>query len=80
MKKERKKATKHDAAHRLASMLHMEGRDGVEAEYEAGEAFHDAWMLKSRDMLARAEFRRRKLVQRLQASLRPAPSRCMCRA
>lgn len=72
MRKERKKATKHDAAHRLASMLHVEGRDGVEAEHEASEAFHDAWMLQSRDMLARAEFRRRKLVQRLQVIFQPA--------
>jgi DnaJ family protein C protein 8 len=66
VRKDRKKATKHDAAHRLASVLHVEGKDGVEAEYEKSEPFHDAWRLKSQDMLARAEFRRRKLVQRLQ--------------
>lgn len=52
-------------------MLHMEGKDGIEAEFEGSEAFHDAWMLKSRDMLARAEFRRRKLVQRLQVHFLP---------
>ena len=73
MRKERKKATKHDAAHRLASVLHAEGKDGVEAEFEKSEAFHDAWRLKSQDMLARAEFRRRKLVQRLQVGLRLDP-------
>ena len=65
MRKERKKATKHDAAHRLASMLHLDGMEGIEAEHECSKAFHDAWMLKSRDMLARAEFLSIKLVQRL---------------
>ena len=80
VRKDRKKATKHDAAHRLASVLHVEGRDGVEAEYEKSEAFHDAWRLKSRDMLARAEFRRRKLVQRLQVRIHVASvvDLCLC--
>ena len=67
VRKDRKKAIKHDAAHRLASALHTEGKDGVEAEWERSDDFQEAWMVKSRDMLARAEFRRRKLVQRLQA-------------
>ncbi len=69
VRKERKKATKHDAAHRLASVLHVDGKDGVEAEHENSQAFHDAWRLKSQDMLARAAFRRKKLVQRLQARM-----------
>ena len=69
VRKERKKATKHDAAHRLASVLHVDGKDGVEAEYEKSDAFHSAWRLKSQDMLARAAFRRKKLVQRLQVQM-----------
>ena len=69
VRKERKKATKHDAAHRLASVLHADGKDGVEAEFEKSQAFHDAWRVKSQDMLARAAFRRKKLVQRLQVSM-----------
>ena len=69
VRKERKKATKHDAAHRLASVLHVDGKDGVEAEFEKSQEFHDAWRLKSQDMLARAAFRRKKLVQRLQVQI-----------
>jgi DnaJ family protein C protein 8 len=37
----------------------------VEAEWEKTDEFHDAWKLKARDMLARAEFRRRKLTKRV---------------
>lgn len=43
----------------------QEGRQGVEAEWEATEDFHRAWMLKARDILAKAEWRRRKLNKRV---------------
>ena len=33
--------------------------------WETTDAFHEAWKLKSRDMLARAEWRRRKLTKRV---------------
>ena len=55
----------------------MDGKDGVEAEYEGSQAFHDAWRLRSQDMLARAAFRRKKLVQRLQVR---RPIVLMCNA
>ncbi len=47
----------HDAA--------QEGREGVEAEWERSDGYHEAWKLKARDMLARAEWRRRKLTKRV---------------
>ncbi len=41
------------------------GREGFEAEWEKTDEFHETWKLKARDMLARAEFRRRKLTKRV---------------
>lgn len=37
----------------------------MEAEWEKTEEFHELWKLKSREMLARAEWRRRKLTKRV---------------
>ena len=37
----------------------------MEAEWEKTDEFHSAWKAKSREMLARAEFRRRKLTKRV---------------
>jgi len=65
LRKERKKATKNDAVVRLASAIHEKGREGVEMEYEQTPEFHEAWKLKSRDMIAQAEWRRRKLGKRM---------------
>uniref|UniRef100_A0A7S1X074 J domain-containing protein n=1 Tax=Tetraselmis chuii TaxID=63592 RepID=A0A7S1X074_9CHLO len=65
VRKERKKATKHDAAIRLAASLHERGREGVEEEWEKTEDFHEKWRDKSYDVLAKAEFRKRKLETRL---------------
>jgi hypothetical protein len=64
-RKERKQAVKHDPAYRLACTLHEKGSQGVDAEFETTDAFHDAWKSKARDLLARAEFRRNKLTKRL---------------
>jgi len=36
------------------------------------EEFHEAWRLKARDVLARAEWRRRKLTKRVRAAAEPA--------
>lgn len=60
----RRKATKHDSALRIAASLHAEGRQGVEAAWEETEDFHEKWRLKAQDVLARSEFRRRKLTKR----------------
>mmetsp|Transcript_34273 Transcript_34273/g.87652 ORF Transcript_34273/g.87652 Transcript_34273/m.87652 type:complete len:306 (+) Transcript_34273:107-1024(+) len=65
VRKERKKATKHDAAIRLAISLHPEGSEGVEKEWEQTEDFHEKWRDKSFDVLAKAEFRKRKLETRV---------------
>jgi hypothetical protein len=75
---ERRKATKHDTALRIAASLHAEGREGVEAAWEETEDFHAKWKIKSRDVLARAEFRRRKLNKRCARAARSACLGC-CR-
>lgn len=62
---ERKKQTKHDSVIRLASMVHEQGRAGVEADWEQTDDFHNKWKVKSRDLLAKSEWRRRKLTKRL---------------
>lgn len=69
VREERRRATKHDTAVRIAASLHPDGRDGVEREWEEKEDFHEKWKTKSRDVLARAEFRRRKLGKRCAAVL-----------
>lgn len=63
--KEWKKAAKHDAAARLAAVLDDSGKDGVVAGWQATQEFHDAWKAKARDVLAKAEWRRRKMTKRV---------------
>ena len=46
----------------------QDGRAGVEAEWEQTPDFHKAWLDKSRDVIARAEWRRRKLTKRVRVS------------
>lgn len=46
VRKERSKEVKHDTAVRLAAVLHDAGREGVEAEWEKSDAFHERWRLK----------------------------------
>ena len=65
VQKEWKKAAKHDAAARLAAVLDESGKSGVEAGWEQTEEFHEAWKVKARDVLAKAEWRRRKLTKRV---------------
>lgn len=68
MRKDRKKAVKNDSVHRLATVLHSDGAEGVEAAWEKTPEFHEAWKGQARDLLAKAEWRRRKLTARLKAS------------
>ena len=46
LRRDRMKKTKNDATVRLASLVHKEGRGGVEAEWERSSEFHEAWKLK----------------------------------
>ncbi|MEW5313506.1 MAG: hypothetical protein WDW38_005069 [Sanguina aurantia] len=62
---ERKKKTKHDTVLRVASLLHEEGRAGLEAEWEKTDDFHEKWKLKARETLAQSEWRKRKLGKRV---------------
>jgi hypothetical protein len=63
----RRKATKNDSAVRMAATLNAEGRAGVEKEWEETDDFHEKWRIKAQDVLARSEFRRRKLLKRCAA-------------
>jgi DnaJ homolog subfamily C member 8 len=65
VQKEWKKAAKHDAAARLAAVLDESGKSGVEAGWEQTAEFHEAWKIKARDVLAKAEWRRRKMTKRV---------------
>ncbi|GIL85979.1 hypothetical protein Vretifemale_14255 [Volvox reticuliferus] len=65
LRKDRRKETKHDNLVRVASLLHEDGRDGIEAEWEKTDEFHERWKMKARDVLARSEWRKRKLGNRL---------------
>ena len=60
-----RKAMRHDAATRIATILHDGDREKAHAVREKTDEFHEAWKNKSRDLLARAEWRRRKLGKRL---------------
>jgi len=46
----------------------QEGQKGVEAKYIQSPEYHEAWKVQARDVLARAEFRKRKLTQRVRPS------------
>lgn len=67
VRKERGKKTKHDAVVRLAGMLHEEGTKGVLADWEASDEFHQLWKVKARDVLAKSEWRKRKMTKRLKS-------------
>jgi len=60
-----KKASKNDAAVRIAASLDEQGIEGVQSSYEKSDDFHEKWKLKSRDMLARTEWRKRRLTKRI---------------
>eukprot|EP00879_Flechtneria_rotunda_P021596 GHRR01022761.1.p1 GENE.GHRR01022761.1~~GHRR01022761.1.p1 ORF type:complete len:200 (+),score=43.19 GHRR01022761.1:410-1009(+) len=65
VRKERDKETKNDKAVELAAILHEKGKEGVRDQYEQTIEFHDRWRMKARDLLAKSEWRRRKLTKRL---------------
>lgn len=67
VRKARAKEIKNDAAHRLAIVLHTDGESGVALQWEGTPEFHAAWKESSRDLLAKAAFRRQKLTLRLKA-------------
>ena len=62
---ERKKEAKKDGAARLAALIVDGGAAGVAAAWERSDQFHDRWRALARDLLARNEFKRRKLTLRL---------------
>lgn len=59
-----KKATKKDAATQLAVALN--GMDSVMDTWMASDEFHEAWKTKGRDILAKTEWRKRKLAKRVE--------------
>jgi DnaJ family protein C protein 8 len=59
-----KKSTKKDAATQLAVALH--GMDSVMDTWMASDEFHEAWKTKGRDILAKTEWRKRKLAKRVE--------------
>ncbi len=65
VRKEWAKAAKRDVAARAAALAAEGGAADVAAAWEAGEEFHAAWKAKARDVLARAEWRRRKMAVRI---------------
>ena len=46
----------------------QDGQKGVEAKYIQTPEYHQAWKVQARDVLARAEFRKRKLTQRVRTT------------
>ena len=63
--KEWRKAAKNDAATKLAAVLDESGRAGVQAGWEKSVEFQQQWKMKARDVLAKLEWRRRKMVKRV---------------
>jgi hypothetical protein len=43
----------------------QKGKEGVREQYEQTDDFHEKWKMKARDMLAKSEWRRRKLTKRV---------------
>jgi hypothetical protein len=54
----------------------QDGRDGIEAEWEKSDEFHEKWKVKARDVLARSEWRKRKLNKRVSGASGPSSTRC----
>ncbi|KAJ9520567.1 hypothetical protein QJQ45_007427 [Haematococcus lacustris] len=60
-----RKETKHDNLVRVASFLNDAGKEGVQAAWEKTDEFHERWRLKGRELLASAEWRKRRLGKRM---------------
>lgn len=65
VRQQRAKETKNDTTIELAALLHEKGKEGVQEQYEQTDDFHEKWKMKARDLLAKSEWRRRKLGKRL---------------
>jgi len=65
LRAERRKEAKRDGAARLAALVVDGGAAGVQAAWERSDQFHERWRALARDLLARNEFKRRKLTLRL---------------
>eukprot|EP00889_Picochlorum_renovo_P001420 jgi/Picre1/28450/NNA_003854.t1 len=63
-----KKAAKDDPASQLA--VAVDGLEAVVQKWLATDEFHDAWKMKARDVLAKTEWRRRKMEKDLRKKLR----------
>lgn len=50
---------------RVVCVCLQKGKEGVREQYEQTDDFHEKWKIKARDMLAKSEWRRRKLVKRV---------------
>lgn len=46
----------------------QKGKEGVQEQYEQTDDFHEKWKMKARDLLAKSEWRRRKLVKRVRGA------------
>merc|ERR1712146_361918 len=49
----------------VASLVDKNGREGVETKWRESEEFHKKWIIKSRELLARAKFRNQTLSERI---------------
>jgi len=65
-----KKSAQNDAASQLAAALN--GMDHVMETWMKTEEFHAAWKAKGREVLAKTEWRKRKLTQRLEEEVKGA--------
>lgn len=59
-----KKAAKTDPASQVAVALH--GMDSVLGTWMESEEFHEAWKRKARDILAKTEWKKRKMTKRIE--------------
>jgi hypothetical protein len=62
----------------LLLLLHpQKGKEGVREQYETTEEFHEKWKMKARDMLAKSEWRRRKLTKRVSLLISHSSEKCI---
>ncbi|CAG9460922.1 unnamed protein product [Pedinophyceae sp. YPF-701] len=63
--KERAAKVKRDQVVQVAAFVHAEGSEGVERDWQASDDFHELWKAKAREFLAKAAFRKRKVIERV---------------
>jgi DnaJ family protein C protein 8 len=64
--KDRDKEIMKDMTLKAANLLEMVNLEEVKAEWQKSDEFYSRWTTKSRELLARSEFRNRKLKERIQ--------------